>query len=95
MPLHQTSIDKTFLLSGPRKYPSGQLIKISTLVFSSPHCWLTSYCGKMVVLLRQKLSKPSINGELVVAEPNFCDPVLELTLTKVCDMGPVAVADLV
>jgi len=29
MPLHQTSIDKTFLFSGPRKYADGQLIKIS------------------------------------------------------------------
>lgn len=49
MPLHQTSIEKTFLFSGPRKYPDGQLIKLGFPVFSSPlkNCWLTSYCGKI------------------------------------------------
>lgn len=33
MPLHQTSIDKTFLFSGPRKYPDGQLIKLGFQYF--------------------------------------------------------------
>jgi hypothetical protein len=51
--------------------------------------------GKFVVLFEAKAlqTQPSIYRELVAVEPNFEIQSSELTLTKMCEWGTVAVAE--